>query len=238
MALRNVPYAAQTAPTMGELDQTFADVAALGIIPSTAAGTNAITLTPTANTPTVSAYANYQAFSFVAAATATGAVTIQVGSLAALNVYLPDGVVQASANNLFITATYVVVFNSALNGAGGGVSLGGQPYFEGTWTPALGGSSSNGTVTYTQQTGNYILKGNEVTFWGRVTISAVSASPTGNAQIQGLPFAASNIAGLRPPVRFSRWTQISLTSASFTEFAGEIIQNTATITLLNNGSAQ
>ncbi len=120
MSLPNLPFAGQTAPTMSELDGTFNAVAALGIVPCTASGTNIITLTPNANTPTISAYANYLQFSFVVVNTTTGAVTLKVGSLAALNVYLPDGTTQAANGTLQINFLYVVAFNSALNSGGGG----------------------------------------------------------------------------------------------------------------------
>lgn len=121
MSLPNVPYAAQTAPQMVELDQTFAAVGAIGIVPCSATGTNIITLTPNANTPTISAYANYMQFSFVAANSSTGAVTLQVGALAALPVYIGgSATVQAAANNILQNVTYVVLYNSALNSANGG----------------------------------------------------------------------------------------------------------------------
>ena len=63
-----------------------------------ATGTNAIVLTPLSNTASISAYSNYQEFVFVAPATTTGAVTIQVGSLGILPLYLNG--VQASSGSL------------------------------------------------------------------------------------------------------------------------------------------
>ncbi len=121
MALRNVPYAAQTAPGMAELDQTFADVGALGIVPCTASGTNSITLTPNANTPTISAYANYLQFSFVAANSSTGNVTVAISGLAALNLYKPGQTsIQAASGDITQNVLYVISYNSALNGGLGG----------------------------------------------------------------------------------------------------------------------
>ena len=46
-------FAAVSTATGQNLDDDFAAVGALGVIPCTAAGTNAIILTPNANTPTV-----------------------------------------------------------------------------------------------------------------------------------------------------------------------------------------
>ena len=58
-----------------DLDSNFAAVGALGVIPGTVAGTNALVFTAAANTPTISAYANYLRFSFVAAGSNTAATT-------------------------------------------------------------------------------------------------------------------------------------------------------------------
>lgn len=120
MPLPNSPFAPQTTPTMAELDQTFAAVAALGIVPCTAAGTNLITLSPAANTPSISAYANFLQFSFVAVNTSNGSVTLQVGSLPALPVYAADGTTQLGNKSIQATDFYVVAFNQALNGGNGG----------------------------------------------------------------------------------------------------------------------
>ncbi len=120
MTIRNVPYAGQTAPQMVELDQSIADLGALGIVPCTAAGTNIITLTPNANTPTISSYANYLQFSFVAVNTTTGNVTLQVGSLAALPVYAANGTTQLGSGAIVLNQFYVAAFNQALNSGVGG----------------------------------------------------------------------------------------------------------------------
>ena len=115
-----VTFAGLTTAQMASLDQMFQIVGNIGAIPCTAAGTNLITLTPLASiTPAVNAYANYLQFSFVAPNTSTGAVMIQVGSLAALPVYLPTGT-QANSGGIAGSAFYVVAFNLNLNGGGGG----------------------------------------------------------------------------------------------------------------------
>ena len=87
----------------------------------TAAGTNAIALTPAANTPTPTSYANYNTYVFSAPATSTGPVTMQVGSLGYLNCYING--TQATTGSLQAGETFIAVYNSALNSGAGGFSL-------------------------------------------------------------------------------------------------------------------
>ena len=104
-----------------QLDDNFNAVGALTVIPCVASGTNAITLTPAANTPTISAYTNNAPeFSFEAASTSTGALTLQVLGLGLKNVYKNNGATAAGANDFIAGSTYKVAYNGALNGAAGG----------------------------------------------------------------------------------------------------------------------
>jgi len=64
-------------------------------------------------------------------------------------------------------------------------------YEEGTWTPAIGGSSGNPTVSYAQQDGKYIKIGRMVKLFGKIRPSSVSGG-SGGLQITGLPFTAHN----------------------------------------------
>jgi hypothetical protein len=81
----------------------------------------------------------------------------------------------------------------------GGVYLGGtvaanllDDYEEGTWTPTYGGTSTNGSIAYTNQYGYYTKIGNIVTVNCRLSASTVTTSPTGNMVIRGLPFTVSS----------------------------------------------
>jgi hypothetical protein len=67
-------------------------------------------------------------------------------------------------------------------------------YEEGTWTPALQGSSTAGTYTYdTDRTGgNYTKIGNTVFIRGVIRVSGTTSAGSGSAQITGLPFATIN----------------------------------------------
>jgi len=112
-----------TAPT-SQLDANFQTVGLLGVLPCSVSGTNVLTLNllNSTNAPTVSAYQNYLQFSFVAGNTNTGAVTAQIGALAALNVYKVtiQGPQALVAGDIIALNSYELTYNSALNGGIGG----------------------------------------------------------------------------------------------------------------------
>ena len=60
-------------------------------------------------------------------------------------------------------------------------------YEEGTFTPVLGGETTNPTVGYSTQFGSYTKIGRVVNFYIRLTLSSLSGG-SGNAIITGLPF--------------------------------------------------
>lgn len=105
------------------LDSDFNAVAQMGSIFCSSAGTNAITLTPNANQPDVISYTNNTLFAFNASATPTGAVTLQVGSLGALNVYYSDGATQINAGAFIEGQFVIVVYLASLNSGAGGFSF-------------------------------------------------------------------------------------------------------------------
>ena len=112
-------------PSLGQLDTNFAVVGLLGNQGCTVAGTNTLVLTPAATNPTVTAYANYIAFSAIAAHTNTGAVTAQVGSLAALSVYKDSaaGPVVLTGNEFIQNCYFELLYDSTLNSNAGGFHL-------------------------------------------------------------------------------------------------------------------
>ena len=122
MSLPNT-FAAVTAATGAQLDANFNADGKLGTIPCTVSGTNALTLTPTAGiSPTIAAYSNYLRFSGIVVNSNTGAMTLAVGSLAALNCYKDSvtGPVALSGGELIIGNAFTAIYDSALNtGAGG-----------------------------------------------------------------------------------------------------------------------
>jgi hypothetical protein len=80
----------------------------------------------------------------------------------------------------------------------GGVYLGGtgaanklDDYEEGTWTPTLEGTTSAGTTTYTDQSGNYTKIGNTVIIGFYISFTA--ATGTGEMKLGGLPFTQNAV---------------------------------------------
>jgi len=112
-------------PTGEELDADLAALGALTPIPCTVAGTNTITFTPLANTPTVSAYSSYMQFTGIATATNTGAVTAVIGSLTGLSVYKDTivGPVALSGGEIVINCKIILMYDPTLNGGAGGFHL-------------------------------------------------------------------------------------------------------------------
>lgn len=82
--------------------------------------------------------------------------------------------------------------------AGGGLTFNGDTaaanalddYEEGTFTPAIRGSSTAGTATYSQQNGIYTKIGRMVQF--EIYVNWSGGTGTGNLQISGLPFTSAN----------------------------------------------
>ena len=82
----------------------------------------------------------------------------------------------------------------------GGVYLGGtgsanllDDYEEGTWTPTIGGSISDPTVTYgTTRYGGYVKIGRQVTVSVNVVTTGTFSGGSGGAVIKGLPFTPSS----------------------------------------------
>jgi hypothetical protein len=132
-------------------DAMFTQVAQMVAVPCTAAGTNALTLTPIGSAPSFTSYQNFTSARFVAGASTTGAVTAQFGALAALNVYLADGTTQASTGNIQSGHEYVLVFVQALNAGAGGFILetAAVPVFVGGFTPNVQVFLSGTSLTYT-----------------------------------------------------------------------------------------
>lgn len=160
MSLPNT-FAAATSATGAQLDANFNAAGKLGTIPCAVAGTNALTLTPTSGiAPTIATLSNYLCFSGVVVVTNTGAVTIAIGSLAALNAY-KDGAAGPAAltgGELVAGCAFTAVYDSALNAGLGGfhVYTSTTPFTGGTITSNLvvQGGSLGASLTSTLLTGN------------------------------------------------------------------------------------
>lgn len=102
-----------------DFDTMFNIAGQQGNIPCVATGTNAITLTPGTNYYVPAAYTNGQLVSWKAAATSTGAVTMQIGGLGLLNYYTAAGA-QANSGDIVINTNYLSQYLSSLNSGAGG----------------------------------------------------------------------------------------------------------------------
>ena len=88
--------------------------------------------------------------------------------------------------------------------AGGGITFNGDTvsanalddYEEGTWTPAVSGSTTAGTATYGSQGGSYTKIGNKVTCWFSIT-NFTQSGAAGNFTITGLPFTCITTSTVR-----------------------------------------
>lgn len=123
---------------------------------------------------------------------------------------------------------------TAVSGGNSVPYLGGAAYAEGSWTPALAGTTTPGTQTYSVQVGRYVRIGSLVTAWFYIALSAKDGTTAGELHITGLPFTASNVSGLRYPVSLDRIHSVDL-SAGYTQFTAGVIANTATIRLNQTG---
>lgn len=140
-----VTFGPLTAAQMSELDQNFAAVGALTTLRNAATGTNAIVLTPAASQPAVSGYGlpNPVKFSFIAPATTTGSVTLEILTFGFLPVYTINGV-QATTGTLVAGNYYEVTYTTgAIYNSGNGAWVL-SSYQPGTGLVVVAGSSLRG----------------------------------------------------------------------------------------------
>lgn len=107
-------------PSLPNLDNDFAAVTPAVVLPCIATGSNAITLTPVAGTLNATAYTDKDRYSFVAVANSTGAMTVQVAALGALNLYRSGGSIQANTGDVVSGQYYDIAYQASLNAAAGG----------------------------------------------------------------------------------------------------------------------
>lgn len=100
-------------------------------------------------------------------------------------------------------------------------------FTSGTWTITLA-SSGGGTPTYTNRTGYYLRKGNEVTASGILTLLTRGTLAAGTMSITGLPFASKNATGNYAPVEIPYWATLT---TSVIHLGGFVPPNVSAITL-------
>lgn len=225
-------FASVSAAQGVQLDQNFNALGALTAIVCAAAGTNAITLTPAANTPTIAAYANYQPFSFTPAGANTGATTARIGSLAVLNVYKDTGSGPTALSGGEIAAGNLIVltYDAALNSGAGGFHLN----FSGTFTSTPNSSAtSNITATSgTTLTASVLTGGGTgnaiITRTGTISAGYNDATDTAAAIVGAMPNASAN--------SVFRFRYINTTTQTGTLTAGSGVTVNATNNTTANGA--
>jgi hypothetical protein len=229
----NLPGSPATNPA-SLFDTMFGICGNQGNIPCSVSGTNALTLTPLTNFFLPAAYQNYQMVSFVANSNSTGTVTAQIGALAFVNVYT-GRLSQAGAGDIVANATYLMVFNSALNSGSGGFQIvnAASPALTGRLTlvsatpvmnPSTAGTSGATTVYYTPYTGNFVELSQ--------AISDTSKSPAAVVANGVYDIFLWNDAGTPRATRGPIWTNNNTRSAgtALVRGAGGLLVNNVGIT--------
>jgi hypothetical protein len=116
----------------------------------------------------------------VTTSTGTGSTVLSAAPTLSGNVTLSTG-------NLIVASGQGIDFSAT---AGTGTSELLNDYEEGTWTPIITFGGASVGITYSFQQGSYTKVGRLVTATCVVNLSAKGSS-TGNAYIEGLPFAAN-----------------------------------------------
>jgi len=96
-----------------------------------------------------------------------------------------------------------------------------------TWTPTIGGSTSQSGQAYSLQVGRYKKTAKGIEFYGTVTLSTLGTI-TGNVQIKGLPTANSATAGRSASVHISFFSGMT---TSYVWLSGFIAVSSTAITL-------
>ena len=106
------------------------------------------------------------------------------------------GNIRIDNGNLVIgTSGKGIDFSATSSGSGTMTSELFADYEEGTWTPTAGGSSGQSGQTYAERGGRYTKIGRTVFVTFDISVT-VAGAISGDAQIQGLPFALPNIGDL------------------------------------------
>jgi len=108
-------------------------------------------------------------------------------------------------------------------------------YEEGTWTPVLGGSTSQSGQTYTRQLGQYTKVGRQVTVTWDVICTNVGTM-VGNGHLKGLPFTVGGGSdqGYRAGLALGEFSGLA---ASVSIFSGLVVENTTDLFIRTSATA-
>jgi hypothetical protein len=192
--------AAGTQPA-ANLDTNFAAVALNTVIPCTASGTDAITLTPNAaapnQAPTITSYANRMMFSFVSAGASAAAVTIRVGTLAFRPAFRLNGTTALGSGDIAAPpALYLATYSSELAGGAGGFYVTGYTLTVVPTAAALTKTDdTNVTLTLTGAPATSLLAATNIAAGWTGTLSTTKGGlGANNSAANGVPlFAAGSV---------------------------------------------
>jgi hypothetical protein len=107
---------------------------------------------------------------------------------------------------------------------------------EGTWTPTIGASTTNGTHTYSTQYGAYYKDGRFVIAWGAVTLSAKDAAIVGNLRLNGFPFTSDSTSAALFSMAVGAQGSFDLNAAGgYTALGGHMGNSATFVSLLEMG---
>ena len=106
-------------------------------------------------------------------------------------------------------------------------------YEEGTWTPAVAGSSTAGTQGYTSRDAVYVKVGRAVLAPYYVVMSSKDGTTAGNVRITGLPFTSDTTTNLYSAAPIAQW-KFDL-SAGYTSVGAYHYPNTTLIEFAEMG---
>ena len=180
-------------------DTLSSQIAKCVVIPCTAAGTNAITLTGTTNAPLITQLTDLVQFSFIAVGTSTGAVTMEFATLGPpLNAYFSDGITQVGAGGIVTGQPYTFMFSQALNGGLGGFYLAQPVQRQSGTAPTRQVLATPGSGTYTTPGGARQLY---IRMWGggggggSNSVAGGAGGNAGATQFNGATFTANGGTG-------------------------------------------
>ena len=124
-----------------------------------------------------------------------GGLQFEVGGAERLTVASGGDVTVKTGNLVIGTAGKGIDFSAQTATSASGSSATSElldHYEEGTWTPAIIGSSSNPSHSTSSAQGRYVRIGSNVTLYMLIIVNSVSGQGSGNYGISGLPFGVTS----------------------------------------------
>lgn len=188
---------------------------------------------------TISAANSDQGLAALSAANAfTGANTFSAGQT--FNSYIDFAEIAtpsapaANVSRIYAPTTATQALPLAAQQAGSADVFPIPSYIVADWTPAIGASTTDGTLSYTTQVGRLMRIGNLIYALFNVIVNVVTVTPTGNVQVIGLPNASRNAANQTATGAASIFTSVDLT-AGYSQVGVFIAANSSRAQLSQGG---